>query len=253
MYDSVIINGDCLKVMKSIPDNSVDLVLADPPFGTTQNKWDVILNLDSMWEAVWRVLKPSGAVVLCASQPFTSILIASQIKHFKTEWVWVKNKGSGHLNAKKMPMKFHETLEVFYKRAPTYNPQKTTGHKDKGHYIGNQKTSSNYGPSKATIYAGGPERHPRNVLEIPVINNDGTGVDGHRVHPTQKPIALMKYMINTYSDENDVVLEFTMGSGSTGVAARNLNRRFIGIELDSTYYSAAKERIGESAKCIVRK
>lgn len=243
----VLRQGDCLEVMKSIPDGSVDMIQTDPPFGTTQNKWDSIIQLDLMWGEIWRILKPNGAAVLCASQPFTSVLISSQLRNFKTEWVWVKNKGSGHLNAKKMPMKFHETLEVFYRKPPTYNPQKTDGHCDAGHYTGNRQTSSNYGASKSVVYEGGTERHPRNILEIPVINNDGTS-DEKRVHPTQKPVALMEYMIKTYTNEGDIVLDFTMGSGSTGVAATNLNRKFIGIELDHKYFDIAKERIANILK-----
>lgn len=220
--------GDCLERMKEIKDNSVNLILTDPPFGTTQNKWDSIIPLDLMWKELWRVLKPNGAVVLCASQPFTSVLICSQIKNFKTEWVWSKNKGSGHLNAKKMPMKFHETLEVFYKKPPTYNPQMTEGHKEVS-YSGNRSKSSNYGDVVEVVYNSSDKRHPRNILEIPVINNDGTSQE-ERIHPTQKPVALMEYLIKTYSNENDIVLDFTKGSGATIKAANNTNRNSIGID-----------------------
>lgn len=223
-----LMRGDCLDRMKEIKDSSVDLILTDPPFGTTQNKWDSVINLELMWKELWRVLKPNGAVVLCASQPFTSILVSSQIKYFKTEWVWSKNKGSGHLNAKKMPMKFHETLEVFYKKPPTYNPQMTSGHKEVS-YTGNREASSNYGNVVEVEYNSGDKRHPRNILEIPVINNDGTSEE-ERVHPTQKPIELMEYMVKTYSNEGDVVLDFTKGYGSTIKASNKLGRHAIGID-----------------------
>lgn len=226
-----LMKGDCLERMKEIPDGSIDLVLCDPPFGTTQNRWDSVINLELMWKELWRVLKPNGAVVLCASQPFTSILTCSQIKNWKSQWTWSKNKGSGHLNAKKMPMRFTETLEVFYKKPPTYNPQMTTGHKEVT-YIGNRsdKASSNYGTVVDTVYESGDKRHPRNILDIPVVNNDGTGKDGVKLHPTQKPVDLMEYMIKTYTNEGGTVLDFTMGSGATIKAANNLNRKAIGIE-----------------------
>lgn len=226
-----LMEGDCLDRMKEIPDGSVDMVMCDPPYGTTQNKWDSVINLDLMWEQLWRVLKPNGAVVLCASQPFTSVLTCSQIKYWKTQWVWSKNKGTGHLNAKKMPMRFHETLEVFYKKPPTYNPQKTTGHKPANYAMGNVSVTENYGDQVSTVYKGGnTDRQPRNIIEIPVINNDGSSADGKKIHSTQKPVALMEYMLKTYSNEGDIILDFTMGSGATIKAANNLDRNVIGIE-----------------------
>lgn len=224
--------GDCLERMKEIPDGSVDMVMCDPPFGTTRNSWDSVIDLDLMWKQLWRVLKPNGAVVLCASQPFTSVLTCSQIKYWKTQWVWSKNKGTGHLNAKKMPMRFHETLEVFYKKPPTYNPQKTTGHKPANYALGNVSVTENYGDQVSTVYKGGnTDRQPRNIIEIPVINNDGSGADGKKIHSTQKPVALMEYMIKTYSNEGETILDFTIGSGATIKAANNLNRNVIGIEM----------------------
>lgn len=227
-----LMKGDCLERMKEIPDGSVDLVLCDPPYGTTVNHWDSIVNFDDMWKEVWRVLQPKGVAVLCSSQPFTSLLTCSQIRYWKSQWTWSKNKGSGHLNAKKMPMRFTETLEVFYKKPPTYNPQMTTGHKSVK-YVGNRsdKSSSNYGKVVDTLYESGEERHPRNILDIPVVNNDGTGKDGVKLHPTQKPVELMEYMIKTYTNEGESVLDFTMGSGATIKAAKNLNRKAIGIEI----------------------
>ena len=235
--------GDCLDRMKEIPDGSVDMILTDPPFGTTRNKWDVIIPLEPMWDRIWKCLKPNGVAVICTSQPFTSILVCSQIKHFKTEWVWVKNKGSGHLNSKIMPMKFHETLQVFYKQCPTYNPQMTDGHQEV-EYSQKGKQSENYGEVKLAHYKSGTQRHPRNILEIPVVNNDGTG-DG-RYHPTQKPVALMEYLIKTYTNKGDIVVDFAFGSCTVGVAAKNLNRSFIGIEKDETYFDLGKERTTDS-------
>lgn len=227
-----LMQGDCLERMKEIPDSSVDMVLTDPPYGTTQNKWDSVVPLELMWKELWRVLTPNGVVVLCASQPFTSILTCSQIKYWKTQWTWSKNKGTGHLNAKKMPMRFTETLEVFYKKPPTYNPQKTTGHKPANYALGNKTLTSNYGNQVSTEYSGGnTDRHPKNILDIPVVNNDGTGKDGVKLHPTQKPVELMEYLIKTYTNEGNTVLDFTMGSGATIKAANNLNRHSIGIDM----------------------
>lgn len=240
--------GDCLERMKEIPDGSVDLVLTDPPYGTTNNKWDSIIPLDLMWCQIWRVLKPSGVVSLCASQPFTSILVYSQIKHWRSQWIWSKNKGSGHLNAKKMPMRFVESIEVFYKRKPTYNPQMTEGHKKAAKALNNKRGGSkNYGKQKQVLYGGNTNRHPKNILEIPVVNNDGKGIDGIKYHPTQKPVALMEYLIKTYTNEDETVLDFTMGSGTTGVACVRTGRKFIGIEKDKKYFKIAKRRILKAA------
>ncbi len=238
--DAILIHGDCLKIMSKIPDGSVDLVLTDPPYGTTQNKWDTVIDLDLMWESLWRILKPRGCVVLCSSQPFASTLICSQLDHYKYEWVWVKNLKTGNLNAKKMPMGGHETLQVFYKKPPTYNPQKrkrTT--ETKSGNRSNSKTT-NYG-KQSGIYIDlqsdfiTPDTA---LLGIKCVHNSSG-----KVHPTQKPVALMEYLIKTYTNENDKVLDFTMGSGTTGVACKNLNRKFMGIELDKEYFNIACERI----------
>ena len=232
--------GDCLELMKSIPDGSVDLILTDPPYGTTQNKWDSVINLENMWDEVWRVLKPNGACVLFAAQPYTSVLVTSQIKYYKYEWVWVKNLKTGNLNARRMPMGGHETLQVFYKKPPTYNPQKrkrTTEVKSGNKF--NSKTS-NYGTQrKEYLDRQSDEINPDTVLlQFKCVHNSRG-----KVHPTQKPVALLEYLIKTYTQEGETVLDFTMGSGSTGVAAKNLNCSFIGIELDEKYFEIAKERI----------
>ncbi len=238
-----LIHGDCLEKMKDIPDGSVDLILADPPYGTTRNKWDSVIDLGLMWSELWRVLKTNGAVVLCASQPFTSVLICSQIKNHKTEWVWVKNLKTGNLNARRMPMGGHETLQVFYRKPPTYTPQKRkrTNEVKSGNKF-NSKTS-NYGKqSEVYIDRQSDEINPDTaLLNIKCVHNSQG-----KIHPTQKPVELMEYMIKTYTNEGDTVLDFTMGSGTTGVAAKNLNRSFIGIELDDHYFEVAKKRINEA-------
>ena len=243
MSDTQLWQGDCLKEMKKIQDGSVDLILTDPPYGTTRNKWDSVIPLEPMWEEIWRVLKPNGCCVLLSSQPFTTALINSQINYYKYEWVWVKNLKTGNLNARRMPMGGHETMQVFYKKPPTYNPQKrkrTTEVKS-----GNKKNSktSNYG-NQQDIYIDRQDDwiSPDTVLSSIKCVHNSSG----KVHPTQKPVELMEYMIKTYTHEGEVVLDFTMGSGTTGVACKNLGRKFIGIELDRDYFEIAKERIEET-------
>lgn len=223
-----LMKGDCLERMKEIPDNSVDMVLCDPPYGTTRNKWDAVIPLDLMWKELWRVLKPRKVVVLCSAQPFTTTLIHSQIKNHKYEWVWVKNLKTGNLNAKRMPMGGHETLQVFYKKAPTYNPQKrkrTTEVKSGNKF--NSKTA-NYGKQK-DVYTDNQDDWitcDTVLTGIKCVHNSSG-----KIHATQKPVELMEYMIKTYTEEGMVVLDFTMGSGATIKAANNLNRKSIGIEM----------------------
>ena len=235
--------GDCLEKMKEIPDRSVDLVLTDPPYGTTQCKWDTLINLDAMWKQLNRVAKKNAAYVFTASQPFTSALVMSNVKMFKYDWVWKKPKGTGHLNAKRMPMRDKEDILVFYSKQPTYNPQFSIGkpYKNKAgsDIAGNTSMTEIYG--KYTNFRNDNEgkRYPKQVLEFGIVER-GT------VHPTQKPIELMEYLIKTYTNKGDNVLDFTMGSGTTGVACRNLNRNFIGIELDVKYYNISKNRIVEA-------
>jgi len=232
-----LMQGDCLELMKTIPDGSVDMVLTDPPYGTTACKWDSVIPFEPMWEQLKRVTKKNGAIVLMAQTPFDKALGASNLSDLKTEWIWQKEMGSGHLNAKRMPLKNHENILVFYRKPPTYNPQMRTGFSS---YVAKQgKTKSqNYGSQTGAVTISNGERYPLTVLEFKR--------DKGRVHPTQKPVALMEYLIKTYTTEGETVLDFTMGSGSTGVAAKNLNRKFIGIELDENYYNIAKERIGEA-------
>lgn len=229
--------GDCLERMKEIPDGSVDLILADPPYGTTQNKWDSVINLDVLWAELLRVGKPTCATVLFAQTPFDKVLGASNLGMLKYEWIWEKPKATGHLNAKKAPMKSHENILVFYNKPPTYNPQKTSGEPYKG--AGGKSKNDNYGSFEA-IREGSQDgsRYPR--------TNIAFTHETKPVHPTQKPVALMEYLIKTYSNEDETVLDFTMGSGTTGVACVNTNRKFIGIEMDEGYFNIATKRINEA-------
>lgn len=226
-----LMQGDCLERMKEIPDGSVDMVLTDPPYGTVACKWDSVIDLDLMWEELNRVIKPDGAIVLFGSEPFTSKLVCSNLKSFKYRWDWIKNKSTGFLNAKKQPLRCVEDICVFYLKQPTYNPQKTTGHKPVNTFTKHTSDGDTMGKTKKGISGGGQtDRYPTNTLShIPVVNNDGS--NGTKIHPTQKPVSLMEYLIKTYTNEGETVLDFTMGSGSTIIASDNLNRNSIGIEM----------------------
>jgi site-specific DNA-methyltransferase (adenine-specific) len=232
-----LLQGDCLERMKEIPDGSVDMILTDPPYGTTACKWDSIIPLEPMWEYLKRIIKPNGAIVMTASQPFTSALVMSNPKMFCYEWIWVKSKITGVLNAKRMPVRKHEQILVFSSRKSTgtYNAQ---GLIKKGTITKQGGNSDNYGKRNAKEYVQEFTNWPRDVLEIKS--------EGKTVHPTQKPVALMEYLIRTYTNEGETVLDFTMGSGTTGVAAKSLNRNFIGIELDQVYFDIAEARINGS-------
>ena len=237
-----IYNEDCLVGMNDIPDKSIDMILCDLPYETTKNKWDLIIPLDELWAHYNRIIKDNGAIVLTAQTPFDKVLGVSNLKMLKYEWIWEKTSATGHLNAKKMPMKAHENILVFYKKLPTYNPQKTTGHERKvstAKHKRNSKNSSNYGESSATTYDS-TERYPRSVQLF------STDKQKSSLHPTQKPVALFEYLIRTYTNEGDLVLDNCMGSGTTGVAAVRLNRNFIGIELDPKYFEIAKQRIEDT-------
>ena len=227
--------GDCLEIMPSI-QKKVDLVLTDPPYGTTACKWDSIIPFEQMWEQLKRVIKPNGAIVMTAQTPFDKVLGASNIGMLRYEWVWQKTKATGHLNAKLRPMKNHENVLVFYKTLPTYNAQglvrKAVPTIRKGRDNGN-----NYGKSDRDSLQEF-ENYPRSILSIASA--------GKTVHPTQKPVALMEYLIKTYTNEGETVLDFCMGSGTTGVACINTGRKFIGMEMDSDIFQVAKERISNS-------
>ena len=235
--------GDCLERMKEIPDGSVDLVLTDLPYQTTQNSWDSMIDLEEMWVQLNRICKPNTAKLMFAQTPFDKILGCSNLKELKYEWIWEKTTATGHLNAKKMPMKAHENILVFYDKLPTYNPQKTTGHKPANSYTKHQDDGSNYGETKVGISGGGQtDRYPRSVQ---VFKTDKQKVS---LHPTQKPVALLEYLIKTYTQECETVLDFTFGSCSTGVACLNTNRKFVGVEMDANYYEIACDRMNSNKK-----
>jgi site-specific DNA-methyltransferase (adenine-specific) len=217
--------------MMEIPDGTVDLILADLPYGTTQNKWDSVLPLAQLWQAYRRVLKAQGAIVLTAAQPFSSAVVMSNAGQFRYEWIWVKSKITGVLNAKKMPLRKHEQILVFGS-ARTYNPQGLVQYNRITKQGGN---SANYGSRSSDDYVQEFTGYPRDVLQIPS--------EGKTAHPTQKPVALMEYLIRTYTNEGETVLDNTMGSGTTGVACVRTNRNFIGIEMDEKYFEIAKKRI----------
>ena len=241
-----LMQGDCLEKMKDIPDGSVDAIICDPPYGTTACKWDSVIPFESMWEQLKRITKPNGAIVLFASQPFTSALVMSNPKMFKYEWVWVKNTQTGMMCAGKSPMKKHETIQVFCDGTPTFNEEKVLGsfvsqnHAKKGYKYKN-KTSALYNVEGGVDFQWEEFVHANTVLLCNVVGNR----DKTKCHPTQKPVALMEYFIKTYTNEGETVLDFTMGSGTTGVACKNLNRNFIGIELDEKYFEIAEKRIYE--------
>jgi len=237
-----LINGDCLEEMKKIPDGSINMVLTDPPYGTTACKWDTVIPLEPMWEQLKRVIKPNGAIVMTASQPFSSVLTCSNLAMFKHEWIWLKNRGSNFANTVREPMKEHEIVLFFSKGKWTYNKQmqKRTG--GGLNLIGSTQVkdtkTENFGKFKGKTVTLSDLRVPSSWQKF------NTASGGEKMnHPTQKPVALMEYLIKTYTNETETVLDFTMGSGTTGVACKNLNRSFIGIELDQTYFEIAKQRI----------
>ena len=237
-------NSECIEQMKSLADGSVDAIICDPPYGTTACKWDSVIPFEPMWEQLHRIIKPNGAIVLFGSEPFSSALRMSNIKNYKYDWVWEKNKSTGFLNAKKQPLRTYEQVHVFYKSQCTYNPQKTTGHKPVNSFTKHSSDGTTMGQTKKGITGGGQtDRYPKNIQKFTVVNNDNS--DGDKHHPTQKPVALMEYLIKTYTNDGETVLDFTMGSGTTGVACKNLGRSFIGIEQDEKYFNIAKDRIGK--------
>lgn len=274
-------HGDCLELMKNIPSKSIDCIFVDLPYGTTNCKWDCLIPLNDyvivnnkffyeneyllnamqkndksfeynkqwfyenkkigLWTHYNRIIKNNGVILLSAQTPFDKILGASNPKMLKYEWIWEKTQATGHLNAKKMPMKAHENILVFYKKLPTYNPQKTEGHKPVNSYtkyVSTQNKTEVYGKFDKEVSGGGDTtRYPRSVLTFP------SDKQTCNLHSTQKPLALCEYMIKTYTNENDVILDSCMGSGTAGAAALKLNRKFIGIEKEEKYFNIAKERI----------
>lgn len=233
--------GDCLELMPQIPDKSIDMVLCDLPYGTTKNQWDSIIPLDKLWAQYERVIKPNGAIVLFSQQPFTSMLVMSNPKMFKYEWIWEKENGTGFLNANHAPLKIHENILVFGKGATsptkksvsmTYNPQKTKG---KPYTCVQGYTGNNYSHTVGNVTVSDGMRYPTDILRFQR--------DKNKYHSTQKPVELLQYLIRTYTNENDVVLDNTMGSGSTIVAAIREKRQYIGFEINKDYYGSACKRI----------
>jgi site-specific DNA-methyltransferase (adenine-specific) len=233
-----LLHGDCLELMKSIPDKSIDAIITDPPYGTTACKWDSVIPFDLMWKQLNRIIKHNGVIVLTASQPFTSRLVMSNINDFKYEAIWEKPNPSNFTFAKKGIMKFHENILIFYKNVPTYNPQMWIGEKNHGSVQGKRKKDNETGANLKVV--------PKNISNIKYPKSVVKFNREMGLHPTQKPTALMEYLIKTYTNENETVLDFTMGSGTTGVACKNLNRKFIGIEMDDKYFEIAKKRIEET-------
>lgn len=242
-------NGDCLKLLKSIPNNSIDLIICDIPYGTTACKWDVVIPFAPMWEQLKRIRKDNTAICLFGSEPFSSHLRMSNISEYKYDWIWDKKRVSNPMLAKKMPLKNYEIISVFYKKPPIYNPQptrKNTTGKLSEKYKGKTSITESTGRAKLTYSNNANEfGYPKMLLtDIKVINN--LSKDKAGFHPTQKPIELNEYLIKTYSNEGDTVLDFTMGSGSCGVACVNQNRNFVGIELNDEYFEIANQRINQT-------
>jgi len=240
-------NQDCRNVYGNIDDGGIDLLLTDPPYGTTRNGWDTKEfreTLEETWSEWLRIVKPNGAIVVMSASPFDKILAMSRLDLYRYEWIWNKNKATGHLNSKKMPMKAHENILVFYQEPPTYNPQETLGHAP-SNGVGAAKVDKtqklrNYGHHDCLGNPGGKTtRKPRTILNIPVHNND----DGGKWHPTQKPAKLMEFFVRTYTKRGDRVLDPYMGSGTTGIAALHCGRKFTGIEIDKGYFVKAKKRL----------
>lgn len=229
--------GDCFDVLPTIEAGSIDLVCADVPYGTTECKWDSVLDLERMWSELYRVSRENAAIIIFSAQPFTSILVASNLKHWRSEWIWEKGNATGFLNAKKQPLRAHENIEVFYRRQPTYNPQFTHGHERRT----SKRKSVNsecYGRAYTLTEYDSTSRYPRDVQFFSSDKQKGS------FHPTQKPVALLQYLIETYSNPGEMVLDFTMGSGTAAIACQESGRSFIGIEKDPAIYQVACERTG---------
>jgi len=237
-----LIQGDCITEMQKIKSGSIDAIITDPPYGTTACKWDSVIDFELMWEQLNRIIKPNGAIVLFGSEPFSSALRMSNIKNYKYDIVWQKNNFTGFLRAKKAPLKAHEVISIFCNKSENYYPQKWLIREE---FIDKRKTLNNTKIKDGVLKnikrvrkADDGTRYPTSIIQFAHKPNKN-------VHPTQKPVALMEYLIKTYTNENELVLDFTMGSGSTGVAAKNLNRSFIGIEQDPNYFKIAEERINK--------
>ena len=236
--DAEIYLGDCLEVMRMIPDGSIDMVLCDLPYGTTACKWDSVIPFDALWSAYRRIVKPNGAIVLTASQPFTSALVMSGAGMFRHSWIWDKKSAANVLGAKHGPLKVHEDILVFSTKGGSYRPQMATG---KGRWKGgNKREDGIYDGAVPEGKYWSDQYHPKSIIEF------SNAAQGGKLHPTQKPVALFEYLIRTYTTEGQTVLDNTMGSGTTGVACANTGRRFVGIEMDGSYFDIARKRIEDA-------
>ena len=235
-----LLEGDCLDVMTEIETDSVDAVIVDPPYGTTACQWDSIIPLDPMWEHLKRITKSDSAIVIMAAQPFTTMLISSNIKMFKYCWVWEKNTGTNFFHAQRQPIRYTEDIVVFMDGACHYNPQKTYGHIPANSGIGRNTGNIYSGESSVDYHGGSTQRFPRNIIKFDTVNNYDLLI------PTQKPVPLMEYLVKTYTNMGDVVLDFAMGSGTTGIACVQTGRDFIGIEIDKESFKKAKASITQA-------
>jgi len=243
--NNTLYHDDCFNILPNIEDNSIDAIICDLPYGATKCKWDSILPLDKLWLHYKRIIKPNGPIILFGQTPFDKVLGCSNLEMLKYEWIWEKTQATGFYNSKKMPMKAHENILVFYENPPTYNPQKTQGHAPVNTYTKKQKVQNEtqvYGKGNKDVSGGGnTDRFPRSVIVFP-SDKQKTKMDG-TIHPTQKPLALLEYLVKTYTNEGDLVLDNTMGSGTTIVACEKLNRKSIGIEKEKLYYDITIKRL----------
>ncbi len=240
MFNNEILHGDCLDIMPMIPDGSVDMVLADLPYGITQNEWDQVIPFDRLWDEYRRITKPNAAMIFTATQSFAAQLIVSNPKMFRYDLIWLKNKSTGFLNANRMPLRQHESILVFYHRLPVYHPQKTEGHAPVHSFTKHTDDGTNYGKTKRGIQGGGQtDRYPTSVINISVVNNGSK----EKIHPNQKPVELFEYLIKTFSNKGAVVLDNCIGSGTTAIACLNTSRCFLGIERDVKFYQLANKRV----------
>lgn len=237
LNDITLLKGDYANEILKLDDSSVDLILTDPPFGVTAAKWDSVINFDEMWLNINRVIKPNKPILIFGSEPFSSLLRISNLKNYKYDWTWVKNQSTNHLHAKRMPLRKTENISVFIKGGSWYNPQKTFGHLPTNSAKGCSNGKVYHGANKRDYKGGDTSRMPVNILYYNCVDNYS------KSHPNEKPTELLEYLIKTYTSEGDTVLDFTAGSFSTGVAAINTNRKFIGIEMDNDYFEIGKKRI----------
>ena len=240
-YLNKIICGDCISVMNGMPDESIDMIMCDLPYGvTSRNEWDVKIPCRKLWNQYNRIIKPNGVIALTATQPFASELIDSNKDFFRYDLIWEKNKPTGFLNAKKMPLRSHESILIFYKNPPVYNPHKTTGHKPVNSFTKNKSDGTNYGQTQLGIKGHNQtDRYPLSILKIPVVNNDAA----EKIHPTQKPVALFDYLITTFTNEGAIVLDSCIGSGTTAIACKLSKRIFVGIDIDAEFCRKTQDRV----------